>query len=219
MGAGARRDPAKWEHWRRVIADWENTGLNGADYCRRRDIPYSQFKDWLKRLRREDATPSVRRNESGAPNVAHAKMRTPPELLTRKEAAQYLGIAEQTLACWKSSGRHSLPMVKVGRLSKYRRADLDAFLDNNTSTPDSAEARRQAATLRAAAIAKATHLRQQQESIEFAEATVKDSRAEVPAESQDGHLEIVFRSGTTLKLTAGAPVELLSSVISLLENI
>ncbi|MBA3995282.1 MAG: DNA-binding protein [Cyanobacteria bacterium DS2.3.42] len=52
------------------------------------------------------------------------------ELLSRREAAAYLGIAENTLAIWKSSGRYSLPYIKLGRLVKYRRIDLDAFIMN-----------------------------------------------------------------------------------------
>lgn len=56
----------------------------------------------------------------------------PPELLTREQAAEYLGIKTQTLACWKLTGRYGLPVVKVGRLCKYRRSDLDAFLARNT---------------------------------------------------------------------------------------
>lgn len=49
-------------------------------------------------------------------------------LLTRREAAVYLGVAEQTLAVWKCTGRRSLPFVKIGRLVRYRKADLDAFI-------------------------------------------------------------------------------------------
>lgn len=52
------------------------------------------------------------------------------ELLSRREAAAYLGIAENTLAIWKSSGRYGLPYIKLGRLVKYRRVDLDAFIMN-----------------------------------------------------------------------------------------
>lgn len=49
-------------------------------------------------------------------------------LLTRREAAAYLGVAEQTLAVWKCTCRRSLPFVKIGRLVRYRKADLDAFI-------------------------------------------------------------------------------------------
>jgi excisionase family DNA binding protein len=50
------------------------------------------------------------------------------ELLSRKEAAKYLGVAPRTLAVWKSTKRYPLPVVKVGRLAKYRKSDLDAFI-------------------------------------------------------------------------------------------
>jgi excisionase family DNA binding protein len=56
------------------------------------------------------------------------KTQTPSDLLTRKQAASYLGIAPSTLAIWASVKRYALPYVKVGCLVKYRRADLDDFI-------------------------------------------------------------------------------------------
>ena len=53
------------------------------------------------------------------------------DLLSRKQAAAYLGLSEQTLAIWKCTGRYNLPYVKLGRLVKYRKADLDAFIERN----------------------------------------------------------------------------------------
>jgi len=52
-------------------------------------------------------------------------------LMSRREAASYLGVTEQTLAIWKCTGRYSLPCVKIGRLVKYRQSDLDAFISRN----------------------------------------------------------------------------------------
>ncbi len=49
-------------------------------------------------------------------------------LLTRKEAAAYLGVSQQTLAIWKSTGRYGLPVIKIGSLAKYKQTDLDAFI-------------------------------------------------------------------------------------------
>ncbi len=49
-------------------------------------------------------------------------------LLSRKEAAAYLGVAEQTLAIWKTTGRYSLPVVKIGR-------DSTASLTSTPSSP------------------------------------------------------------------------------------
>lgn len=53
-------------------------------------------------------------------------------LLTRKEAAEFLGCKEMTLALWKSTNRHKLPVVKVGGLAKYRYGDLLEFVERRT---------------------------------------------------------------------------------------
>ncbi len=54
------------------------------------------------------------------------------DLLTREQAADYLGVKATTLAHWATTRRYALPMVKVGSLCRYRRADLDAFLASRT---------------------------------------------------------------------------------------
>jgi predicted site-specific integrase-resolvase len=50
------------------------------------------------------------------------------QLLTRKQAAEFLGVREATLAHWKCTGRYNLPAVKIGRLVKYRVSDLEQFI-------------------------------------------------------------------------------------------
>jgi excisionase family DNA binding protein len=57
---------------------------------------------------------------------------TQSDLLTRKEAAEYLGVTKSTLSVWACVKRYNLPYVKVGRLVKYRRAALDAFIASRT---------------------------------------------------------------------------------------
>ena len=56
----------------------------------------------------------------------------PPQLLNRKQAARYLGLSPHTLAIWACNKRYSLPFVRIGRLVKYRRADLDEFIARGT---------------------------------------------------------------------------------------
>lgn len=58
--------------------------------------------------------------------------RTVSEMLTPEQAAEYLGLKPQTLAVWRSTGRYSIPFVKVGRNTRYRKADLDKFLEQRT---------------------------------------------------------------------------------------
>ena len=49
-------------------------------------------------------------------------------LLTRKQAAEYLGVETATLHNWACTKRYNLKFIKVGRLAKYRIQDLDDFL-------------------------------------------------------------------------------------------
>jgi len=53
-------------------------------------------------------------------------------LLTTEEAAALVDAKPQTLAIWRCTGRHNLPYVRVGRLIRYREADVLAWLDRNT---------------------------------------------------------------------------------------
>ena len=59
-------------------------------------------------------------------------MSTDDRLMTREEAAAYLGLKAQTLACWATSKRYNLRYIKAGRSVRYRRADLDAFVASRT---------------------------------------------------------------------------------------
>ena len=54
------------------------------------------------------------------------------ELLSRKEAATFLGVTAETLAVWACLNRYNLPFVKVGRLAKYRKADGESWLESRT---------------------------------------------------------------------------------------
>ena len=65
---------------------------------------------------------------------------TKPDLLSTLEAAEYVGARPHTLEIWRASGRYRIPFVKVGRLVKYRRADLDAWLASRTVNADAAAA-------------------------------------------------------------------------------
>ncbi len=53
------------------------------------------------------------------------------KLLTPGEVAKRIGIAEHTLAVWRTQRRH-LRFVKVGRSVRYYEDDLDALLGRNT---------------------------------------------------------------------------------------
>ncbi len=51
-------------------------------------------------------------------------------LLTERAAAAYLGLTNHnTLAVWRATKRYDLAYIKVGRLVRYRKEDLDAFIE------------------------------------------------------------------------------------------
>ena len=65
--------------------------------------------------------------------------RDAPAYLRPKEAAQYTGIAEQTLAKWRIKGRpfgEGPPFLKVGRAVLYRRNDLDRWLGEQSTAAE-----------------------------------------------------------------------------------
>ncbi len=51
-----------------------------------------------------------------------------PALLTRDDAARYLGVSYKTLERWAAEGRGP-KITRIGGRPKYRRADLDEYLE------------------------------------------------------------------------------------------
>ena len=51
------------------------------------------------------------------------------DLLSEQEAREFLDTSPGTLSVWRSTGRYSLPFVKIGRKVRYRRADLEAWIE------------------------------------------------------------------------------------------
>jgi hypothetical protein len=145
MPKGWQRDLEKEQRWRQTFAEWERTGLSGAEYCRQHDLSYTQFNDWRKRIRQLD---------SEAASISRRQ----------RVSARAQKIAEQIKSEEKPSRRRS---------------------------------------------------------IEFAEVQVIDHERPQDRAQQDEHattLEIVFASGTKLRLSSGCPLDLLSSVVAILEN-
>ena len=50
-------------------------------------------------------------------------------LLTPQQAADYLNVKLSTIYQW--SFRRVLPVCKLGKLNRYRKSDLDAFINQN----------------------------------------------------------------------------------------
>ena len=56
----------------------------------------------------------------------------PDTLIREHQAARLLGVKPTTLTAWRCRGETGPPFVKVGRLVRYRPADIEAFIRTNT---------------------------------------------------------------------------------------
>ena len=54
------------------------------------------------------------------------------DILTRKEAAKYLRLAEGTLGNWNCEGKGPRS-IKIGRAVRYRFADIEAFIAESSA--------------------------------------------------------------------------------------
>lgn len=63
---------------------------------------------------------------------------SPSDLLTPDQVAAALGLSHRTLAAWRSSGRNPLAWIKVGARVRYRRSDVDAWLESQSRTSTAA---------------------------------------------------------------------------------
>jgi len=82
----------------------------------------SQVKEYLK-----DIVSTGIVSEKG--NVSD-QIKKQKELMGTKEASEFLGIKKQTLYEWVV--QRKIPFIKVGRLTKFRKVDLEAWLDKRT---------------------------------------------------------------------------------------
>ena len=48
------------------------------------------------------------------------------------ESAQFLGVKPTTLQVWRCNKRYALAYIKSGRLVRYRRSAIEAFLEART---------------------------------------------------------------------------------------
>jgi len=63
-------------------------------------------------------------------DIVSGQIKKEKQLLDTKEAAEFLGISKNTLYEWII--QRKIPHIKVGRLVKFRREDLEAWLKKRT---------------------------------------------------------------------------------------
>lgn len=51
------------------------------------------------------------------------------ELMTEQVAAKYLGVHKGTLSNWRSTKKVEIPYVKIGKAVRYKKSDLDFFIE------------------------------------------------------------------------------------------
>jgi excisionase family DNA binding protein len=58
-----------------------------------------------------------------------------PEYLSPPQAAAYLSLSPRILERWRAQGV-DLPFMRLGRRVRYRRADLDAWMESKRVAPE-----------------------------------------------------------------------------------
>lgn len=75
-----------------------------------------------------------RKNMQKATLVKEVCNVAPSGLMTPRDAAVYIGVKINTLAVWRMTNRYGLPFVKLGKVIRYRKSDLDEWINKNVST-------------------------------------------------------------------------------------
>lgn len=50
-------------------------------------------------------------------------------LMNQKTAAAYLGTTVGSLNVWRATGKHKIPYIRWGHCIRYRKEDLDAWIN------------------------------------------------------------------------------------------
>ena len=81
----------------------------------------------------ERATPAT----DGAGPAERVRFALTPATMNIDQAAAYIGIAKSTLYTWRTRRPGFGPRaVKVGSALRYRRSDLDSWIEDHAETPD-----------------------------------------------------------------------------------
>ena len=74
--------------------------------------------------------------QTATPTLSEIVQRT-HDLLNEKAAAEFLDCAPGSLSVWRSTGRYSIPFIKIGSKVRYKRSDLEAWLESRTRSTGS----------------------------------------------------------------------------------
>ena len=57
------------------------------------------------------------------------------EIMKTQEVADYLNVKKQTLEVWRSKNINKIPYIKVGASVRYRRTDVEKWIQRQTNNP------------------------------------------------------------------------------------
>ena len=63
-------------------------------------------------------------------------MQLPSPLMTQKAAAEYLGTRVASLNAWRSRNLYNIPFVRWGHNIRYRKEDLDTWIQTQIVQPN-----------------------------------------------------------------------------------
>ncbi|MGD0567043.1 MAG: helix-turn-helix domain-containing protein [Candidatus Sulfotelmatobacter sp.] len=79
------------------------------------------------------AAVSAKAKRSRAARSVESGEATRPEIFTTPQAARYLGVSEATLRFWRANGEGPKYFRAGDRLIRYRRVDLDKYIESRLS--------------------------------------------------------------------------------------
>ena len=57
------------------------------------------------------------------------------DFMTTQELADYLKVKKQTLEVWRSKNINGIPYIKVGASVRYRKTDVEKWIQRQTNNP------------------------------------------------------------------------------------
>jgi len=95
------------------------------------------FKIITKKTLKADA-PSEEPEQDNKNDFFHELIK-PKHLLNQKEAAEYIGTTVSSLNSMRYYGKNRIPFLRWGNRIKYRKEDLDAWIESNVVNCDNHE--------------------------------------------------------------------------------
>jgi hypothetical protein len=81
----------------------------------------------------------IMKREAGKSEAMHETLNADfvatDDLLNTRQAAKFLGLRPQTLSVWRCHARYGLRFFRLGGSVRYRRSDLQQFLERSSVMP------------------------------------------------------------------------------------